>query len=64
MAGIVRVSAFCVSVDGFSAALGQSQSNPFGVGGMVLPAWLFPTRFFQVMQGKAGDTGKIGRAHV
>jgi len=56
----VRVAGFCVSLDGYGAAPGQSLKDPFGVGGMVLPAWLFPTRAFQgVHDGEAtkGTTG-------
>lgn len=40
--GIVTARA-CVSLDGFSAAAGQSLEEPFGVGGMVLPQWQFET---------------------
>src|SRR5689334_13425484 len=55
----VRVSGYCVSLDGFTAALGQDKDNPFGKGGMVLPAWVFPTKSFQtqVAGGTGGSTG-------
>jgi dihydrofolate reductase len=54
----VRVSGFSVSLDGYGAATGQSLENPFGVGGMVIPAWLLPTRVFQSIHGgeEAGGT--------
>ncbi|MES2202263.1 MAG: dihydrofolate reductase family protein [candidate division FCPU426 bacterium] len=57
--GKVKVASFCVSMDGYGAALDQSQSNPFGVGGMVLPAWVMPTRVFQttVLGRDSGTTG-------
>lgn len=54
----LKVSAFSISLDGYGAALDQSLQNPFGVGGMVLPAWFFPTRFFKKMIGQeGGETG-------
>jgi dihydrofolate reductase len=56
----VRVSAFCVSLDGYGAALSQDEKNPFGVGGMVLPAWVFPTQAFQAMHGGAKTGGTTG----
>jgi dihydrofolate reductase len=57
--GKVKVACFCVSLDGYAAAPNQSQENPFGVGGMVLPAWMFPTQCFQTrVLGK--DGGSIG----
>jgi dihydrofolate reductase len=31
----------CISLDGFTAAPNQSLDNPFGEGGMRLPAWMF-----------------------
>lgn len=60
----VKVAAFCVSLDGFGAAPGQSLEEPFGKGGMALPAWLFPTRFFQDMHGdpKAGGSTGVDNA--
>jgi dihydrofolate reductase len=56
----VRVSAFCISLDGYGAALGQDEKNPFGVGGLVLPAWLFPTKAFQSMHGDGKTGGSTG----
>ena len=55
--GIVRTSAFTVSIDGFGAARNQSLENPFGEGGLALPAaWFFETRSFREMTGKEGGT--------
>ena len=56
--GQVRVASFSVSLDGFSAALGQDIDNPIGVGGLKLFDWAFATRTFQKMHGTgAGETG-------
>src|SRR5215468_1759937 len=56
--GKLKAAAFSVSLDGFGAAPGQSIDNPFGVGGMVLPAWMLKTRYFHKMIGReGGDTG-------
>ena len=56
--GKVRTSAFSVSIDGFAAAPHQSLENPFGEGGMVLPAWMLKTRMFHEMTGRdGGSTG-------
>ncbi len=55
----LKVLAFSISLDGYGAALEQSLENPFGKGGMVLPAWLFPTRVMRekVMHQDGGETG-------
>ena len=56
--GKLKAAAFSISLDGFGAAPSQSLENPFGVGGMVLPAWMLKTRYFHKMIGKeGGDTG-------
>src|SRR5262245_13202725 len=56
--GKLKAAAFSVSLDGFGAAPGQDLDNPFGVGGMVLPAWMLKTRYFHKMIGQeGGDTG-------
>src|SRR5919198_1523545 len=56
--GKLKAAAFSVSLDGFGAAPGQDIDNPFGVGGMVLPAWMLKTRYFHKMIGQdGGDTG-------
>src|SRR6266498_5877611 len=43
-----------MSLDGFSAGPGQSEENPFGIGGMQLNEWLFPLKAFREMQGEEG----------
>lgn len=54
----VRVAGFSLSLDGFGAGPHQSLDQPLGVGGPRLFQWMFPTRFFHEMTGKAGgDTG-------
>jgi dihydrofolate reductase len=54
----VRVAAFGISLDGFSAGPDQSLESPLGVRGPELMQWAFPTRFFHAMQGKeGGETG-------
>jgi dihydrofolate reductase len=55
----VRVAAFAVTLDGFSAGPDQSLQNPLGVNGPEMMAWFFPTRFFRRMQGDGtgGETG-------
>ena len=54
----LRVENFMISVDGFGAAQGQSQENPFGIGGMVLTQAFAKTKTFQAMFGKT--EGSIG----
>ncbi|WP_407166869.1 dihydrofolate reductase family protein [Bradyrhizobium sp. ORS 111] len=55
--GKVRTSVFMVSIDGFGAAPRQSLDNPFGEGGLALPAsWYFQTRTFRQMIGQDGGT--------
>ena len=56
--GKVHVSAFGITLDGFSAGPDQSLENPLGVGGPELMEWFFPTRTFQQMHGVGdGETG-------
>jgi dihydrofolate reductase len=56
--GVVRVSSFGVSLDGFGAGTSQDLANPLGVGGPRLMEWFFPTRTFRQMQGlEGGETG-------
>ena len=50
----VRVAAFAVSIDGFSAGPRQDLSNPLGVRGPELMSWFFETDVFQKMHG-AGE---------
>src|ERR1041385_2484717 len=54
----VRVSAFSVSLDGYSAGSRQSIENPLGVGGPELFEWFFSTRTWKQMHGhEGGSTG-------
>lgn len=54
----LRVHSFSISVDGFGAAPGQDIDNPFGVGGLVVNEWRYPTRTFRQRTGNAdGETG-------
>jgi len=58
MTGLVRVSSYAVSIDGFGAGTDQSLQNPLGVGGEDLHEWFFPTATFQKMYGKGhGEAG-------
>jgi len=45
------VRSFAISLDGFSAAPGQSQEAPFGKDGLKLMNWAFATKFFSTMFG-------------
>jgi dihydrofolate reductase len=59
---LVRVSAFAVSLDGYSAGPRQDFEHPLGVRGRELFEWFFHTRTFQQMQGqKGGSTGPDDR---
>jgi dihydrofolate reductase len=54
----VRVAAFGVSLDGFSAGPRQDLENPLGVGGLALMEWALATRTFKTMHGETGgETG-------
>jgi len=57
--GIVKVSAFSVSLDGFGAGPRQDIYNPLGVRGMELHEWVFGTKTFQEMHGKSGGSSGI-----
>jgi dihydrofolate reductase len=48
------VRSFAVSLDGFSAAPGQSREAPFGKDGLRLMDWAFATKFFCAMFGRPG----------
>jgi dihydrofolate reductase len=50
----VRVAAFAVSLDGFSAGPRQDLNNPLGVGGMELMSWFMGTEVFKKMHGQSG----------
>src|ERR1700680_2328024 len=58
MAAKAKVSGFCIFLEGYGAAPGQSLEDPCGKGGRVVPAWLFPTKYFASMTGKEG--GSLG----
>jgi len=54
----VRVSAFAVSLDGYSAGTRQSLENPLGIRGPELFEWFFSTRTWKQMHGlEGGSTG-------
>jgi dihydrofolate reductase len=48
------VRCFTLSLDGFSAAPGQSQGAPFGKDGLRLMNWVFATKYFNAMHGQPG----------
>jgi dihydrofolate reductase len=48
------VRCFTLSLDGFSAAPGQSQGAPFGRDGLRLMNWVFATKHFNAMYGRPG----------
>lgn len=52
----LRVNAFGISLDGYSAGPSQSLENPLGVGGLELHDWMFSTRTFQRIHGRDGGT--------
>jgi dihydrofolate reductase len=52
----VRVAGFSISLDGFGAGPEQSLEDPLGKRGRELHQWLFGTRMFQTMIGKAGGS--------
>jgi len=52
------VSGFTISLDGYGAGPRQTLTEPLGVGGEELHAWLVSTQTFRRMQGQdGGDTG-------
>jgi dihydrofolate reductase len=59
----VKVAAFAVTLDGFSAGPDQSLENPLGVNGPEMMGWFFPTTFFRKMHGdgEGGETGVDNR---
>jgi dihydrofolate reductase len=48
------VRSFAISLDGFSAAPGQSLEAPFGRDGLRLMTWVFATKHFNHMFGRTG----------
>src|SRR3954463_2189432 len=54
----IRVAGFSVSLDGFSAGIEQSLSDPLGKRGPEIFQWFFHTRSFRSMTGQEG--GGVG----
>lgn len=52
----IKVQSFGISLDGYSAGPNQSLENPLGVNGQKVFEWVFPTRTFQRMHAKDGDS--------
>jgi dihydrofolate reductase len=55
----VRVAGFSVSLDGFSAGIEQSLTDPLGKRGTEIFQWFFRTKSFCAMHGKEGGTVDI-----
>ena len=56
--GKVHVSAFGITLDGFSAGPNQSLDDPLGVNGKDMMEWFFPTKtFIEQHGGEGGETG-------
>lgn len=56
--GRVHVSAFGITLDGFSAGPDQSLNDPLGVNGKDMMEWFFPTKtFIEQHGGEGGETG-------
>jgi dihydrofolate reductase len=53
------VRCFAVSLDGYSAAKGQTLDAPFGKDGLRLMDWAFATRFFSARFGREGGSEGI-----
>lgn len=53
------VRCFAISLDGYSAAPGQSSKEPFGKNGMRLMGWAFATKHFSRMFGREGGAEGI-----
>ncbi|HWW24454.1 MAG TPA: dihydrofolate reductase family protein [Caulobacter sp.] len=60
----VRVGGFSISLDGFGAGPEQSLEHPLGKGGEELHQWMFGTRFFHTMVGKAGGSDGVDQAYA
>ena len=50
------VRGYTISLDGYTAAPGQSEENPFGVGGISIMDWAMATRTFRKMFGNEGGS--------
>ena len=53
------VRSFAISLDGFSAAPGQSLNEPFGKDGLRLMKWVFETKHFNSLFGRTGGAEGI-----
>jgi dihydrofolate reductase len=58
------VRSFAISLDGFSAAPGQSLEAPFGKDGLRLMNWVFATKAFNKMFGRSGGAEGIDNDFV
>jgi dihydrofolate reductase len=58
------VRSFAISLDGFSAAPGQSQEEPFGKNGLRLMGWAFATKHINAMFGRSGGAEGIDNDFV
>lgn len=54
--GVVRVSLFSLSIDGFGAGPEQTEGDPIGKRGHELHEWLFGTKTFHAMTGESGGS--------
>lgn len=53
------VRSFGISLDGYSAAPGQSSKEPFGKDGLKLMSWVFETKHFNSLFGRTGGVEGI-----
>jgi dihydrofolate reductase len=58
--GIVKVAAFSISLDGFSAGPSQDINNPLGLRGPEIFDWFFKTKMFDKMHGNGEQGGGAG----
>ena len=57
--GIVKVAAFSISLDGFSAGPNQDINNPLGLRGPEIFDWFFKTQMFIKMHGNQNGSAGI-----
>jgi dihydrofolate reductase len=60
--GHVRVSSFCLSIDGYGAGPNQDVEHPLGVRGPEMFDWFFHTRTWNRMQGNPGGEAGVDDA--
>jgi len=58
--GIVKVAAFSISLDGFSAGPSQDINNPLGLRGPEIFDWFFKTKMFNKMHGNGKEGAGAG----